>query len=295
MKRPKILITGANGFTGRHACHYFHNNGYECIALTRKPEPLLAASRNITCHLLNREEVERAIGQTAPDYILHLAAQNHVGKSWEDPVHTIESNVLTTLYLLEAIRKVNPSCKIIVVGSTLQFDPQNFSALPHPYSLSKTLQTLIAQSWEFLFNMNIIVAKPSNLIGPGESNGICSIIAKKIVQMERFEGDNMVEVSNLQARRDFLDVRDAVRGYETLFRLGERGVNYEIATGTTLSLEEVTTLFKLHSEASFSIVGKNNQSGDIFQGNPETIKKLGWKPLISSSESFRDILNYYRS
>lgn len=295
MKRAKILITGANGFTGRHACRYFHQSGYECIALTRKREPLLEASKNIICHLLNREEVERVIKQTNPDYILHLAAQNHVGKSWEDPVHTIETNVLTTLYILEAIRQVNPACKIIVAGSTLQFNPQNLSTLPHPYSLSKTLQTLIAQSWESLFNMNIIIAKPSNLIGPGESNGICSIIAKKIVEMERSEGDNIVEVSNLQARRDFLDVRDAVRAFETLFRLGERGAIYEIATGTTLSLEEVINLFKLHSDASFSVMGKNNRAGDVFQGNPEAIEKLGWKPLISSSESFRDILNYYRS
>lgn len=294
LKRPKVLITGANGFTGRHACRYFQNNGYDCIAVTRKLNDQLEATENIQCNLQRREEVERLIQQTMPDYVLHLAAQSHVGKSWTDPVHTIETNVFTTLYLIEAIRQAQSTCKIIVVGSTLQYDPNQLSTLPHPYSLSKTLQTLIAQSWEVLYQMNIVLAKPSNLIGPGESTGICSIIAKKIAQFEKSEGEKVLEIMNLHAKRDFLDVRDAVRAYDLIFKSGKKGVTYEIATGITLSIEEVINLFKEHTEVPFSVSSKIQQRDDVFKGNPEGLMELGWKPLIPYEDSFKDILHYFR-
>lgn len=86
-----------------------------------------------------------------------------------------------TAYLLEAVRKENPSCKILVAGSALQYDPANISTLTHPYSLSKTYQIQIARGWAALYEMDIVIAKPSNLIGPGFSNGVCSILVKIII------------------------------------------------------------------------------------------------------------------
>lgn len=294
LSSPKLLITGANGFTGKHALSFFQDKGYNCIAVTRQQGEILEARTSKQCNLLRREEVELLIQQTVPNYVLHLAAQNHVGESWNDPVHTMETNILPTLYLLEAIRQVNPACKIIIVGSTLQYNPQNILTLSHPYSLSKTLQTIIAQSWEVLYQMNVVIAKPSNLIGPGESNGICSILAKKIVDIERNIGDKVLEVSNLQARRDFLDVRDAIRGYDTLLQSGKKGEIYEMATGKTLSIEEVMNIFMQHTKAQFSISSKYNLTDDIFKGNPHELMKLGWKPIVPYETSLADILNFYR-
>lgn len=290
-----MLITGGSGFTGMHACRYFHNAGFEVTAVSRKN----SCSKDVDwyteqCDLLERKDVNRLLRKLCPDYVLHLAAQNHVGKSWADPVLSVESNVLGTLYLLEALRQINPACKIIVLGSALQFNPNNISELPHPYSLSKSLQVLVAQAWETLFGMNIVIAKPSNLIGPGYSNGVCSVFAQKIVEMERKIGNNVLEVSNLNARRDFLDVRDAVRGYHFLFNYANAGEIYEIATGNTLSLEEVINKFKLYSNAEFTISSKEVCEEDIVRGCPDKIIKLGWQPLISYDESLSCILNFYR-
>ncbi len=293
-RMPKLLITGASGFTGQHACNHFVNAGFAVTAVSRKGLGNGQVQTEL-CDLTNKESVGKLIKKVKPDYLLHLAGQNHVGTSWIDPVSSLEANAMSTLYLIEALRQEKPDCKVVIVGSALQFDPQNISTLTHPYSLSKTLQVLIAQSWGVLYNMNIVIAKPSNLIGPGISNGVCSIFAKKIVDMEVNNAERVLEVNNLQAKRDFVDVRDAVRAYEILLIKGESGDIYDIASGDSYSLGEVITGFKAITTIDFEIETKvKDQEEGMVEISPEEIVKLGWKPVLSLKASLKDILYFYR-
>lgn len=293
-RMPKLLITGASGFTGQHACNHFVNAGFSVTAVSRKGLGNGQVQTEL-CDLTNKESVGKLIKKVKPDYLLHLAGQNHVGTSWIDPVSSLEANAMSTLYLIEALRQEKPDCKVVIVGSALQFDPQNISTLTHPYSLSKTLQVLIAQSWGVLYNMNIVIAKPSNLIGPGISNGVCSIFAKKIVDMEVNNAERVLEVNNLQAKRDFVDVRDAVRAYEILLIKGESGDIYDIASGDSYSLGEVITGFKAITTIDFEIETKvKDQEEGMVEISPEEIVKLGWKPVLSLKASLKDILYFYR-
>lgn len=293
-RMPKLLITGASGFTGQHACNHFVNAGFAVTAVSRKSFGNGQVQTEL-CDLTNKESVGKLIKKVKPDYLLHLAGQNHVGTSWIDPVSSLEANAMSTLYLLEALRQENPDCKVVIVGSALQFDPQNISTLTHPYSLSKTLQVLIAQSWGVLYNMNVVIAKPSNLIGPGISNGVCSIFAKKIVDMEENNAEKVLEVNNLQAIRDFVDVRDAVRAYEILLTQGKPGEIYDIASGISHSLGEVITSFRDLTTIDFEIKSKvMDQEDDRVEILPAEIVKLGWKPFLSLKSSLEDILYFYR-
>ncbi len=289
---PKLLITGASGFTGQHACNHFVNAGFAVTAVSRRCFGNGQVQTEL-CDLTNKENVGKLIKKVKPDYLLHLAGQNHVGKSWIDPVSTLEANAMSTLYLIEALRQENPACKMVIVGSALQFDPQNLTTLTHPYSLSKTLQVLIAQSWGVLYNMNIVIAKPSNLIGPGISNGVCSIFAKKIVDMEENKAEKVLEVSNLQAKRDFVDVRDAVNAYEILLTKGKSGEIYDIASGHSYSLGEVITGFRALTTIDFEIKSdvKDQEEGRV-EISPVEIVKLGWKPVLSLKSSLEDILYF---
>lgn len=290
---PKLLITGASGFTGRHACAYFSKAGFDVIAVTRK-NTLNAQVQIEYCDLTDNVAVRRLVKKVKPQYFLHLAGQNHVGQSWADPVSTLEANTMSTLYLIEALRQESPSCKIVIVGSALQFDPKDISTLLHPYSLSKTLQFLIVQSWGVLFNMDIVMAKPSNLIGPGYSNGVCSIFAKKIIGMEKNGADKILEINNLKAQRDFIDVRDAVIAYEILLTKGKPGEIYEIASGKSRSLEEVINCFRTLTKVEFQTISQtsnvNEQQVQIF---PFKLINLGWKPIIPFETSLKDTLNFY--
>ncbi|MGE6685442.1 NAD-dependent epimerase/dehydratase family protein [Paenisporosarcina sp. NPDC076907] len=295
-KNPKILITGANGFTGRHACKYFMDANYHVIAVTRKATDQIS-DRLISyehCELTDKQAVISLIQRTKPDFLLHLAGQNHVEKSWKDPLGSLEANVLSTAYLLEALRIEDVPCKIIVVGSTLQFNPNDLSSLHHPYSLTKTLQALISQSWERLYGMNVILAKPSNLIGPGVSTGVCSILAKKVIDMEFNNAEKNLNISNLHVRRDFLDVRDAVVAYDILFEKGISGIEYIISSGKFMYLKDLTDALRLYSSVEFGLRTLNNHIEVVDPLKPTLMKKLGWKPQITFEESIKDILLYYR-
>lgn len=292
----KVMITGASGFSGLHACDYLRNTGYDVIAVTRKT-PITSSNVHVEyCDLTDYSLVEKLIQKTKPQYILHLAGQNHVGRSWANPLESLNTNVMSTVHLLEALRKECPSSRIVVIGSALQFELNNKISLPHPYSLSKTLQVLIAQAWHLLYDMNIVIAKPSNLIGPGHSNGVCSIFAKKIVDMENnISAERILAVNNLKVRRDFVDVRDAVKGYELLLKYGIPGELYEISSGITRSLEEVIQTLKAHTNVDFQVRTENNHDvNDKIITLPDRIKYLGWGTKIDFSTSIADILEFYR-
>ncbi|WP_407271101.1 NAD-dependent epimerase/dehydratase family protein [Radiobacillus sp. PE A8.2] len=292
---PKILITGASGFTGQHACTHFLQAGFEVIAVARSH--FHADQIQIeSCDLTEKEAVRKLIHKTKPHYVLHLAGQNHVGQSWDDPISTMESNALSTLFLLEAVRREAPSAKVVVVGSALEFDTTNIATLTHPYSLSKTIQSIIAQAWQRLYDMDIVIAKPTNLIGPGVSTGVCSVFAKKIAGMELGVAPTVLKVNNLQAQRDFLDVRDAIRAYESLLRMGRAGEIYPVYSGENRSLEEIIFAFKKLTSIEFKVQAKVvNQQEHPEEVISEALMQLGWRPLIPLEVTLQEILEYCRN
>lgn len=293
----KILITGASGFTGYHACQHFLKAGYEVTAIVRNHSIDLPIQSE-KCDLSNYESVLNLIKKVQPEFILHLAGQNHVGKSWEDPLGTINDNFITTLHLVEAMRTEAPLCNAVIVGSALEFTPSNPNSLPHPYSFSKTIQILVAKAWAVLFNLNVKIAKPTNLIGPGVSNGVCSVFSRKIVEMENGKTDKALEVNSLNTSRDFVDVRDAVKAYELILTMGESNEVYNVNTGNLYTLEDIVLILKNLTPIQFECKETGYQLSKKDSGlmaSNEKLKKLGWKPTIPIETSLQDILNFHRN
>ncbi len=205
-------------FTGRHACQYFLEQGFHVIPMFQNRPHRENIGNSITCDLTNKSEVMKVMKQIKPDYVLHLAGRNSVIESWTASLEYMEINVIGTLYLLEAIKQEASHCKTLVIGSALQADSMNNIKVSNPYSLSKTMQVLIAEAWGGLMDSNIIIAKPSNLIGPGESEWHLFDSRKKMIDIESGRSKAIIEVSSLKDSRDFLDVRDAVKAYHVLLR-----------------------------------------------------------------------------
>ncbi|AOH55184.1 UDP-2-acetamido-2,6-dideoxy-hexulose 4-reductase [Peribacillus muralis] len=294
-KGRKLLITGASGFTGQHACTHFLKAGYDVTAVTRKKMNFDDEVSMEYCDLTNGNEVYHLVKKIKPQYVLHLAGQNHVGASWVDPLSTLEVNSMSTAYLIDALRKESPTCKILIVGSALQFDLGSLSSIPHPYSLSKTLQVLIAQSWAVLYNLEVIIAKPSNLIGPGVSNGVCSIFAQKIIEMEKQGSEKVLEIENANIQRDFLDVRDAVRAYDYLLKKGKSGETYDVASGNACSLGQIIEGYRSVTKEEIRMNAQSNELMEIKPTiNSTKLGNLGWKPIIPLETSLGDILTFYR-
>jgi len=181
------------------------------------------------------------------------------------------------------------------VSSALQFNPTSISTFNHPYGLSKTIQSVFSQFWAFLYNMHIVIANPSNLIGPGFSTGVCSIFAQRIVNMEREKEEKFLNVSNLNNCLDFLDVRDAVRAYDFLLTKGKSGDIYDVSSGKSRSLEEIINIFRKTTAIQFQ-TKVNDQSPLINHVDlyPLSLIELGWQPTIPLETTIKDIVDFYR-
>ncbi|WP_257349094.1 SDR family NAD(P)-dependent oxidoreductase [Pseudalkalibacillus decolorationis] len=294
-KQETILITGASGFTGKHACNYFVQEGMRVVGLSRTAEQPDTPYEYRQHDLSDYEGLEYIVQKINPTYILHLAGMNSVSTSWEDPIQCMNTNLISTLNVLEAVRKKAPGCQVLVVGSLLQFNPLNETHAPHPYSLSKSFQTIAAQNWSHFFNQKIMIAKPSNLIGPGHSSGVCSIFAQKMISIENGETENQFSI-NPNVVRDFVDVRDAVRAYHTLLKHGENGQIYEIGSGKGKSLREIVDELQKLTTTQLNVTETSENEVDVYVAeNVRPITRLNWKPIISFSHSISDIVMYFRT
>ncbi|MFZ7807527.1 NAD-dependent epimerase/dehydratase family protein [Bacillus thuringiensis] len=294
-KDASLLITGANGFTGRHAYQYFSQLDINVIPMFQNHTRIIEAPNSVVCDLTNKTAVMSLIKRIKPDYVLHLAGQNSVLESWKKPLDSLEINIIGTSYLLEALRQVVPNSKTLILGSALQHDLTKGTTPPHPYSLSKTMQAMIADAWGELMGLDIVIAKPSNLIGPGESTGICSLIGKKLIDIDMRKCEPIIEINDLQATRDFLDVRDAVAAYHVLLCAGEKGKKYNIGSGVKRSLVEVLSMYKEITNLDFRIRETNSvKSKEQSDLALQDIKKHGWSPNIPFTDSLQDVWGYMR-
>ncbi|MFC7371828.1 NAD-dependent epimerase/dehydratase family protein [Fictibacillus iocasae] len=292
--RQAILITGAKGFTGMHACRHFHEKGLHVCGLYRSLPAVQVPWQTEIADLSDPIAIVQVIKKVKPSYVLHLAGVNSVRASWSDPLSCMNINVMGTLNLLHAIKEESRVSKIIVTGSMLEYNLAKGSA-PHPYSLSKTMQTIAAESWFHFYHLHLMVVKPSNLIGPGPSEGVCTALARKVAMMEKGLSDNVLEVGSLNSARDFLDVRDAVRAYDVIFEQGTPGTSYELGSGHLRSIEDVVKQLKKLSAVSFSVMERTPLSADAASCHDlSKIEKLGWHSAFPFERSITDVLQAMR-
>jgi GDP-4-dehydro-6-deoxy-D-mannose reductase len=297
--RPVILITGASGFTGVHACSYYHQSGMRVVAVSRSPhEADLAADEVVACDLTDRRRVEKLVWAVQPDLVLHLAGMNDVKSSWADPIDCLNINVTGTIHLLGAAAALANKPTVLVVGSSLSFQPGTDAPKPtHPYSLSKTLQTLTARAWAHLFQLPVTAAEPTNLIGPGSSSGLCGLLADYLARWEQGLASEPFRISSLTEKRSYLDVRDAVAAYDKILRHGTPGELYRFGSPQLRSIGEVLQTFTAVIGTPFPYVNLDVAPRDPDPMAPAnvTVARLGWMPLIPFEHSIRDMLEDARA
>jgi len=309
-KKTTLMITGASGFVGRTACRYFSGLGLDIVSVVRT-ESQATAGTEWLCDLTDRNQVRRLLQAVKPDYVLHLAGRNHVKDSWQDPVGSLETNLMGTVYLLEAIRETGSQARVLIAGSKLGIPLTEPPKPPHPYSLSKAFQVFAARSWGRLFELDVMIAEPANLIGPGPSTGICALLAGWIARSEKGVEQPLFHLSSLLERRDFLDVRDAVSAFAHILERGAPGESYPVISGRTRSLGELVDGFRPltrlsldaiapagiephASGASRKTAGEAASAKTAVTAESAALQRLGWRPLIPFQRSLADTLDYYR-
>jgi GDP-4-dehydro-6-deoxy-D-mannose reductase len=227
----RVLVTGVTGFAGSHLVDYMAERGDAEIwgiqrwrSRTENIEHLRDRMRLVECDLRDAESTRDTIEQVRPDWIFHLAAQSFVPTSWKAPSESLTTNVLGQLHLFEACRRLQLKPRIQVACSSEEYGMVYENELPiketnplrplSPYAVSKVAQDMLAYQYYMSYQTDVVITRGFNHEGPRRGPVfVASDFAKQIADIERGLKPPVIHVGNLEARRDFTDVRDMVQAY----------------------------------------------------------------------------------
>jgi GDP-4-dehydro-6-deoxy-D-mannose reductase len=299
----RALITGSLGFVGQHLIAELEENNYLVSGVD------LMDGYNTACvDLTDEKAVSDCIRAMQPDIVFHLAALASIPISWEKPRLTYDLNFIGTINLLEAIRKEQKNCRVLIVGSSYQYAAVNTQEpitedslldIGSPYAASKKAQEEIAILYTKACSMNICFTRSFNHIGPGQRLGfLVSDLCSGIVAVEKEKAPHL-NVGNLEAIRDYTDVRDVVRAYRLLGERGEKGEVYNVGSGVGYKVREILDRLLGMAERDIPIQTdprrmRPSEMPVQICNNQKLRTCTGWMPKMILDQTLRDSLEYYR-
>lgn len=313
----KILITGASGFTGGYLSEYLlSQNKFEIFGIYHSEDsfrrsPVKEKIQFKKIDLIDSNNVFNLVKEIKPDYIFHLAAASAPSESFKDPVGTFHNNVTAEINLLEAIQKINLlQSRILIISSCEVYGYVKPDDLPvnemtqlrpaTPYAVSKVTQDYLGLQYYLAYKLQCIRVRPFNHIGPRQdAKFVVSDFSRQIAEIEKGKKEPVMYVGNLEAKRDFTDVRDIVKAYSQLSEKGTPGEVYNVGSGISYSAKEIldTLLKNAKCEISIKTDPEKMRPGDmpdIICDNKKLIDLTGWKPEITLKQTLADTLDYWR-
>ncbi len=315
----KALITGITGFAGSHlAEHLLLSKKYDVSGTYLLEESLKNVDKIksrlnlIKGDLSNKKNVFHIVKKISPSVIFHLAALTSPGESFSSPTETLLNNISLQVHLLEAVRQQNLlSAKILVVSSAdiyglvdskdLPMDEETKLMPTSPYAVSKITQDFLGLTYFLSYNLKIIRVRPFNHIGPRQSpQFVVSSFAKQIAEIEKGKRKPILKVGNLEAKRDFTDVKDMVRAYAVVMEKGKIGDVYNIGSGTSYKISDILNKLVFMSSSKIKIEEKRgllrpSDNPELICDSTKFVKLTGWKPEIPIAETLKDTLDYWRN
>ena len=297
----RALITGASGFAGRHLLAHLAAQGDEVIASDR---------RDGGPDLLDGPAWQALLATVRPDAVYHLAAQASVAASWQDPVGTLRANAEGTLNVLLACRDAEVGRVLMVSSSDVygaaaagvggSFLVESTPLQPvTPYAASKAAaEQLALQAW-LGWGVQVVRVRPFNHLGPGQDERfVAGALAARVVTAERGNGE--VVVGNLEAVRDFTDVRDVVRAYRAALHQGVPGEVYQICSGRGVAIAELADILvglALHPVRLVADPGLLRPVDvPVLVGDAARLRACtGWVPTIELAATLAELLADFRA
>jgi len=300
----KALITGIGGFAGSHLSSFLRKSGNQVFGIERRESD----DKNVfQCDILDYSAVLKIMKEVMPNTIFHLAAQSSVKKSWDSNEDTHDINVKGTENILRAVAEAGCDSIVIIVSSgevygtnkNVPFTETSETMPNSPYSQSKLAQENIGLKFFRENGLKIIVTRAFPHTGPGQTpEFVCSEFAKKIAEIEKGKRE-FIDVGNLDAERDYTDVRDIVKAYALCAEKCVPGEIYNISSGEAVSIKKI--LDTLRSFSDFDIVVKQNHDKmrlsdiPILLGGSSKFREItGWEPSIKIEDTLKEMLEYWR-
>ncbi len=310
-----ILVTGAAGFAGSHLLDLLRQDGRPIVGWHHPGAPPQHAD---TAHLasvvswqavelLDPLAVRRAIADLRPAEVYHLAGAAQQGKSWDRVDEVLHVNVMGTQHLLDALAHAQLPARTVVIGSATVYRPSE-TALDEtapigpssPYGLSKLAQEMVARQAFTLQQTPVMVARSFNHIGPRQGLGfVAADFARQIVEIEMGRTAPVINVGNLGARRDLMDVRDTVRAYRAMMQGGEAGEAYNVCAGQAHSMRDLLDGLLRQTAVQVEVQIDPDKLRPIDQplvlGSFDRLaRQTGWRPAIPMDRTLADLLDYWR-
>jgi GDP-4-dehydro-6-deoxy-D-mannose reductase len=292
-----VLVTGAAGFAGSHL-----------VDLLRKSGQTVTGWRRQDVDVMNRDAVEHAIAELKPSTVFHCAGAAHVAQSWTSAAETLATNVMGTRHVLDALRKASVHARVLIPGSSYVYREANHALSESdpvrpssPYALSKLAQEMLGRRAFDDDGQQVFLTRSFNHIGPHQkASYAASGFARQIAMIERGATSPVIEVGNLDARRDLTDVRDTVRAYRAIVERGRPGAVYNVCSGTAYEIR--TILERLVAMSSVRVQIRVNPERyrpsdmPLLLGDPSRIKnEVGWQPECGIDKTLSDLLDFWRN
>ena len=303
IRAKRLLVTGRHGFVGG------------VLARAIETDPALAEWQLIdtpeTWDLRDRVASSAIVEAAAPDAVLHLAAQSWVPEAFRDPEGTLNVNLLGTLHLLQALQGAGFRGRMVYVGTGDVYGRVPEDALPvtevrlpaprNPYAVSKLAAEALCWQWTVTEGLDIVLARPFNHIGAGQSERfVVSDFAHQVADIRLGRRKPVVAVGDIDVTRDFTDVGDVVQAYFALLRSGVTGEVYNVCSGRDHSirslLERLAALagVRISIEQEPARMRKSEQRR--MRGDPDKIRRAtGWRAATPLDDSLAAMLRYWES
>lgn len=308
-------MSGVTGFVGTHLVDFLlaERKDVEIYGMVRRGVERVSLPgrvNKIEAEIEHAASVDAVFDVVEPDAVVHLAAQSSVHQSWLDPEGTLRTNLHGTLHLLESLRRRGLAPPMLVIGSADEYGAAEAALLPlredcplrpsSPYAVSKVAQGFLALQYVLSFRMPLLRTRTFPHTGPGRGESFAeSSFAKQLAEIECGRRPPLLEVGNLDAVRDFTDVRDVVRAYWLLLEKGSGGEVYNVCSGRGIAIREILErlIARARVRVEVHVDPSRLRPSDVpaLVGDPERLRRTtGWEPSIPIERTLEDLLDDWR-
>ena len=311
------LVTGANGFIGRHLTNFLISRGDHVIELVNaKPHDDLvsvhAANTGSKVHdenryrvpvdILDSTKIKAVISEFRPDEIYHLAGQSSPNVSWVQPAQTMRVNYEGSINILQGVVEAQLNSAVVMASSSSIYAQNSVSSAINekskcdpstPYGISKLAVDHLANIYNRAYGLRVFNARPFFLIGTMKVGDVCSDWARNIVSIERGNSQALSIGQINGVVRDFLSIHDGIRGLALV------GESYNICSGSGVALSDMLDMLIKSSSTTFEISIDKSKIRPVEElikvGDNKKLRSLGWSQTISIENSLKEILEYWRT
>ena len=307
----KGLVIGAAGFVGRYLVREMRNNKIETFVTKLPHEKFTEESVNVyDLDILDKDAIVNILYEIQPDYIFSFGSTKFSRCGVENPLLTVDVNIKGSINLMDAVRELFYKPRVLLIGSGEEYGyikpeetPISEDNLLRPgniYAATKACQNMIGSIYAKAYDMDLMMVRAFNHIGPGQAPlFVVSDFCKQVAEIEKGIREPVIMVGNLAAKRDFTDVRDVVKAYVKLIKQGSSGETYNVGSGSAQEIRQILEKVIAMSDVDIKVETDPNKirpvdvpiiEADITKLNTLT----GWKPEISVEQTICETLDYWR-